>query len=716
MPLFDILLCIVADMASLEELRELLKVALSDSEERNAERLNLAFAASEERSEARAKELAEQCSAQGRLLSQTFERHAEDTNRRIDELCKKTEEDLKLAGEKCEMKYTEILTSIENTRAQVSRVEGTISAVDKRIDDLAGRMETLDLRLTRQVDDVRNEVGAISMDVARVEEESVKTRSEIQDVKEGAVAAHKILEARIEGLRSEMIDQKEDREAIMAKEREFMRTEVEQAQRDLKTEIKGDRKELIVRMEESRDRMKRMETELISRLERTESKLVKAELKALVQDEVILELQREAARSLEEPRISVKPGFQTHVTPEAIVAELREDPQNTLFHNFKGGASTPQESVMPAQVINIIRSGEDRPKKFTGQGNVTPKGFLREIQEYISDHRIPPDRQLRTVERFLDGAPLMWYKSFRYTFGNMEEFRSAFLKTYWSVQSQQDLRLELYSRRYNTSAPTKYAEYFTSQLYRMRELDSPPTEAELVSAIEKQLPIDVQKILLASHATTAVQAEGVLRRLDQTSAHATQRHGRHLETVNMAEIQETQQGQTRSQGTNTGTGPRGIGDNREYHPRRYEPRNRDEHRDGWTPYVGGRGPWRSRRWPYEQDNQGRGRAGNFQPRPTQYERPGGYQQRPQHQGGRVSWGHPRRDMEARRPESQRYIEELHGKNRGDQDKWSSAMQVRQDPDIMEPGAESLEIQADRGIQDQRANGAISKKKKKKRQF
>lgn len=157
---------------------------------------------------------------------------------------------------------------------------------------------------------------------------------------------------------------------------------------------------------------------------------------------------------------------------------------------------------------------EDKPDKFDDVSTLTPKEFIRELRHYFIESHIPSDRQLRVTEKYLSGQPKMWYKAFRYSFQTFDEFVERFLNKYWGSEVQNKIRSSLYSRRYASTMPTKYAHYFACQLSRMQSLDNLLSQRELIDALIQQYPPSTQEILIASDINDLAHFEEVLRKLD----------------------------------------------------------------------------------------------------------------------------------------------------------------------------------------------------------
>lgn len=363
---------------------------------------------------------------------------------------------------------------------------------------------------------------------------------------------------------------------------------------------------------------------------------------------------------------------------EREIGDLRRDPPLreplTARYNASVGNSLGHGSEY-SQIVNVVRHQDDRPKKFDGKTDITPKRFVKEVREYLREHRISPDRHLRTVGRLLEGPPLKWFQSFEDSFENFDDFQSAFLDRYWGLDKQQNLRMELYLGKYAAGAPSRYAEYFTGQMLKMRDLDPPICETEIVKIIEKQLPADVQRVLIAANVNTAAEMEEVLRRLDQT-VHPGGRLQRPAENpiCNIGPAEGHTRPIRKEQGTNT-QGYQDIrGDSRgrvpwnpherrggyghqnysfprngNYLPNNQHPRGRGDHRNGY------RGHGNNRPSYSERGSRGRGRWNHY--RGDNYHNDGG------------RWSGPRRDHDERREE------EHHP-----QDRWRDTIQGSRPPD------------------------------------
>lgn len=165
----------------------------------------------------------------------------------------------------------------------------------------------------------------------------------------------------------------------------------------------------------------------------------------------------------------------------------------------------------------IVRFPEEKPRKFTGNNMTHPKEFLREMEEYFRDSRTHEEQKLRVIGRCLEGSAKIWFQAFKSGMENYEQFSKLFLNKYWSMETQLNLRAELYSNQYSSTTPTYYSSFFASQLTKMKNLDNPPTQEEIIRALIRQFPRETQDVLIAANIQNYLQFDETLRKLDHAS-------------------------------------------------------------------------------------------------------------------------------------------------------------------------------------------------------
>lgn len=586
---------------------------------------------------------------------------------------------------------------IAETKEEIKAVCDSVSAVRDEVSVVKAEVD----RLKRDVQEYRSEIGQevkaqlelvsvdFRADINRIEEQQAKelaeiraeigkeTQTRIQNQDKERDEINKIIKEEIQVTETKMRSEREEMHHELKEQMEAGNATIVQSGNELKEKVGvlAEKGKLVEnRVDNQSMQVAELKNDLgthagiILNLQREMSQLRLGEDRSFLN---IKSSPKEIYGLEPDPRGDVK----GRLLPEETLAD-----QSSINSNPELGARMMNGQIS-TPIINIIRTGDDRPNKFTGNGNENPKVFLRELEDYFNETRVAPDKRLKAVEKLLGGSCRNWYLAFKYCFGSYEDFRTAFLKKYWSLEVQQAIRISLYSQRYSAHQQSRYVEYFIDKLQQLKELDNAPTETELIVTIINQLPVEVQRMMVAAQVKTLVEAEQLLRQLDQTNVQACHRN------VRMAEQQinaiDTASGGQKNTGRDQSTSTYTDKFNR-YQPRREVYQYGGNRRGSWNRYRSRPGGDPNRRRDYRTENY---RRGPYPPR--RYEpRADRSRERPPRESDVSS----REELEQRYRESERFLNELE-EERKNRDKWKETIR-NSNPD-RELGAESLLRQQER---------------------
>jgi hypothetical protein len=140
---------------------------------------------------------------------------------------------------------------------------------------------------------------------------------------------------------------------------------------------------------------------------------------------------------------------------------------------------------------------------------------LKQLEQYFELKRIPPTHKLVTACKTVVGdLSRQWLEAISDKFLNYEEFKQAFINTWWSTSQQSLERCKLYQEKYDPSSETSFSAHFIKYAKTAAYLDPKPTEIEIVEAIRYHFPARIQRILLSTSLSTIGETVEILKRLD----------------------------------------------------------------------------------------------------------------------------------------------------------------------------------------------------------
>ncbi|PNF19017.1 hypothetical protein B7P43_G12198 [Cryptotermes secundus] len=132
---------------------------------------------------------------------------------------------------------------------------------------------------------------------------------------------------------------------------------------------------------------------------------------------------------------------------------------------------------------------------------------------------IPKALQLAVAYRSIVGQmSRQWVETISTNLRDYEEFKSEFLRVWWSQSKQALMRCSLYQGKYNRSSNLSLSGYFLKHATMASYLDPRPSQVEIVEAIKCHYPIGVQRAMLSNQLGTIDETLELLRRVEMMEA------------------------------------------------------------------------------------------------------------------------------------------------------------------------------------------------------
>jgi hypothetical protein len=203
-------------------------------------------------------------------------------------------------------------------------------------------------------------------------------------------------------------------------------------------------------------------------------------------------------------------------------------------YQFAGGGFTSTELPLPVFDENL---------------DINPKFHL---DEFMKLKGIPQSCQLAVARKSVMGTQSrQWLEAISDKLDNYDDFRNAFISTWWSPSQQILLKCKLYQSRYDRRSGLTLSGHFLKYATMASHLEPAPPTIELIEALRQHYSIHVQRVMLGTQIHSIGDAIDLLKRIelmeDQVYSHRT---------PNNPQAQDANQNQ------------------RAGHPRHYQDRNR----------------------------------------------------------------------------------------------------------------------------------------------
>jgi hypothetical protein len=166
-------------------------------------------------------------------------------------------------------------------------------------------------------------------------------------------------------------------------------------------------------------------------------------------------------------------------------------------------------------VSSLLSTTELPLPVFDDCAETNPVYHLRQLDEFMKLKGIPREFKLTVAYRSIVGhISKQWVETVSRDIQDYDEFKQAFLKTFWSTTQQSLVRCNLYQGKYNRSANLSLSGYFLKYATMASYLDPTPSVVEVVEAVRSHYPIGIQRAMLSGQVRTIGEALDLLKRIE----------------------------------------------------------------------------------------------------------------------------------------------------------------------------------------------------------
>ncbi|GLV47882.1 hypothetical protein CBL_21331, partial [Carabus blaptoides fortunei] len=144
--------------------------------------------------------------------------------------------------------------------------------------------------------------------------------------------------------------------------------------------------------------------------------------------------------------------------------------------------------------------------KFTDGATMNPVKFLEKLEKYCAKLKIPGDQQLDTATECLAGSALDWADVYKSGWKNFNDFKTDFLRSYWSENEQNKLRYRISTAKWDSRRNDSMMNHLTHYVSQAKLLTSAIPESILVSELIRHFPSNIQSLWMAGNKGSTVTA------------------------------------------------------------------------------------------------------------------------------------------------------------------------------------------------------------------
>lgn len=193
-------------------------------------------------------------------------------------------------------------------------------------------------------------------------------------------------------------------------------------------------------------------------------------------------------------------------------ANVQGAPSSTASNNENSNGHTATISVsstLPTSVSRIVMTQPDTPPRFRDNSMYNPMTFLQDLEKYFKKANIQETQQLETAIESLEGPARNWATIYQRVWNNFNDFRDAFIRTYWSYQEQAKLRQRILTETWTSKhTMSNHFAYFVSMAEQLTEQFQ---EEELTYHLIRHFPTHLQSLWSITGKRTLTEAADFIR-------------------------------------------------------------------------------------------------------------------------------------------------------------------------------------------------------------
>jgi hypothetical protein len=192
-----------------------------------------------------------------------------------------------------------------------------------------------------------------------------------------------------------------------------------------------------------------------------------------------------------------------------------ENSQTENFHAERDKGRSERELEIRMKENFRLSNIEVNLPLFDDSKDANPMFHLKQLEQYFELKGIPQSHRLVIACKSVVGEmSRQWLEAISDNFLDYEEFRQAFIKTWWSPSQQSLEKCKLYQDKYDPNAGMSLSAHFIKYAKTAAYLEPKPSETEVIEAIRYHFPMRIQRNLVSTQLNTIGEAVEFLKRLE----------------------------------------------------------------------------------------------------------------------------------------------------------------------------------------------------------
>jgi hypothetical protein len=219
---------------------------------------------------------------------------------------------------------------------------------------------------------------------------------------------------------------------------------------------------------------------------------------------------------------------------EKDISKIKETPLSPQNINL---------SQLPEIIINYV--GENATNQISKLPHFHPKNknppeFLEQFNRYYDNYAKRNTRDclsyLELIENCFEGTAAMWYQIIKSEINDAEDFKTKFLRQYWSTETQRSLKHRIEFEKYRVDGNMTMTEYFIDRTITLKSMIPPLDNIEIIEILSNNFneqiraSISVQNVQTFEHFIEILNREDMFNKTEKARQNSNNYRPNHHNT------------------------------------------------------------------------------------------------------------------------------------------------------------------------------------------
>jgi hypothetical protein len=159
------------------------------------------------------------------------------------------------------------------------------------------------------------------------------------------------------------------------------------------------------------------------------------------------------------------------------------------INHIKENTNQPNPNQLPEIIVNYIGDNSTNVNKIPHFHSKTknPPEFLEQFDKYYEAYSKRNTRDcltyLELIEQCFEGTTSMWFQIIKSDIKSIDDFKSKFLKQFWSSEIQRQIKKRIEIENYRSEGKLTMAEYFIDRTLTLKSMIPPLDDLEIIDIL-----------------------------------------------------------------------------------------------------------------------------------------------------------------------------------------------------------------------------------------